>query len=184
MNTDQTATAQPKSNRKRRRKITKFALAGIGLVGIGAALTSAAWSDEVWFRANASAETVDLQGSVDGTTWLDEGYPGTTSETVPIPIPSTEFEGLVPGTTRYITVYLLNAGTSTLQLVDPPALVWAPTTFATGLTLNPSFSQTELAPNAQATLTLELLVPNDWPDTNLGTTATLTITVTGETVDV
>ena len=33
----------------RRRKITKFALAGVAVLGVGAALTSAAWTDNVFF---------------------------------------------------------------------------------------------------------------------------------------
>ena len=50
----------------RRRKITKFALAGVAVLGVGAALTSAAWTDNVWFGGTASSGTVDLQGSVTG----------------------------------------------------------------------------------------------------------------------
>jgi hypothetical protein len=39
----------------RRRKITKFALGGVAVLGVGAALTSAAWSDKVWFGGDADS---------------------------------------------------------------------------------------------------------------------------------
>ena len=46
----------------RRRKVTKFALAGVAVLGVGAALTSAAWSDNVWFGGSASAADFELEG--------------------------------------------------------------------------------------------------------------------------
>ncbi len=57
----------------RRRKITKFALAGVAVLGVGAALTSAAWTDNVWFGGNAESTGIDLVGSVDGGTTWDDG---------------------------------------------------------------------------------------------------------------
>jgi hypothetical protein len=50
----------------RRRKITKFALAGVAVLGVGAALTSAAWSDNVWFGGNTAAADFELSGSLHG----------------------------------------------------------------------------------------------------------------------
>ena len=46
----------------RKRKITKFALAGVAVLGVGAALTSAAWSDSVFFATPSSAATFELEG--------------------------------------------------------------------------------------------------------------------------
>ena len=38
----------------RRRKVTKFALAGVAVLGVGAALTSAAWTDNVFFGGHGT----------------------------------------------------------------------------------------------------------------------------------
>ena len=57
----------------RRRKITKFALAGVAVLGVGAALTSAAWTDNVLFGAPATAGKADLQARELGETIWQEG---------------------------------------------------------------------------------------------------------------
>lgn len=54
----------------RRRKVTKFALAGIAVLGVGAALTSAAWTDDVFFGGSASSGTAELDGSTNNTDFV------------------------------------------------------------------------------------------------------------------
>lgn len=89
----------------RRRKITKFALAGVAVLGVGAALTSAAWTDNVWFQGNASTGNVDLRGSVNGTTWLQGASEGT-----PIVIPASELGNVGPDISDTTTIYVRNFG--------------------------------------------------------------------------
>lgn len=54
----------------RRRKITKFALAGVAVLGVGAALTSAAWTDDVFFGGSASSGGIELEGSTDNVNFF------------------------------------------------------------------------------------------------------------------
>ena len=46
----------------RRRKITKFALAGVAVLGVGAALTSAAWTDNVFVRRHDGLRRLRARG--------------------------------------------------------------------------------------------------------------------------
>src|SRR5690606_40575280 len=69
-------TAQPapdtESRKGKRRPIIAFALAALAVGGIGAAATSAAWTDNVFFSAQAESATFNLQGSIDGGgTWQE-----------------------------------------------------------------------------------------------------------------
>ncbi len=89
----------------RRRKITKFALAGVAVLGVGAALTSAAWTDNVWFAGEASTGTLDLRGSTDGIAW-EEGNPQGSA----ITIDSTELDKVGPNISDTTTIYVKNTG--------------------------------------------------------------------------
>ena len=84
--------------RKRKRAaIVKFSLAGAAVLGIGAAATSALWTDDAWFAAEASAvdpsTAIDLQGAYVGTTATPQDSdfataddePGTGTDFVTIP---------------------------------------------------------------------------------------------------
>ena len=73
--TTTTTTARPdateRDERKRKRAaIIKFSLAGAAVLGIGAAATSAGWTDNAWFSADASAvdpaTAINLQGAYVG----------------------------------------------------------------------------------------------------------------------
>src|SRR3954451_14063274 len=105
--------------RRRRRTILKFSLAAVALLGIGAAATSSAWTDDAWFSATASAASVELEGS------LTPGGPYTAADVVgsAIVIPATTFANMVPGEVRTVTVYLHNA--STVPLAVPAGTVTA-----------------------------------------------------------
>lgn len=60
----------------RRRKITKFALAGVAVLGVGAALTSAAWTDDVFFGGTAEAGAIELSGSTNNIDFYDGDLQG------------------------------------------------------------------------------------------------------------
>ena len=64
MTTTTTSTrldATDRDERKRKRAaIIKFSLAGAAVLGIGAAATSAGWTDDAWFSASASAVATEM----------------------------------------------------------------------------------------------------------------------------
>jgi len=107
-----------------RATVVKLALAALALVGVGAGVTSAAWTDDANFAASASSASVSLYAyrigetgcttapTTGGTTgcWIDAA-PAT-----PITIPAATFAGLLPTNTKTYTAYVYNAGSSNLAL--------------------------------------------------------------------
>ncbi|AWH96548.1 SipW-dependent-type signal peptide-containing protein [Dietzia psychralcaliphila] len=67
-----TPDAQQKQDRARKRKAI---LAGGVVLGLGAAVTLAAWSDDVFADGIFNTGSFELQGSLDGTTFLDYDGP-------------------------------------------------------------------------------------------------------------
>ena len=95
--TDVVAADQDRDKRRRRAAIVRFGLAGVAVLGVGAAATSAAWTDDAWFAGSASAvEKVELQASVDGgQTWYDADAEGDA-----VSIPADAFDNLNQKATR------------------------------------------------------------------------------------
>jgi hypothetical protein len=91
---------------------TRLALTGIVVVGIGAAVTAAAWSDQNRFAAGARSSGFDIQARTSATgVWKDVGLPGNPDTDVPgneIRIPP--IAGALPGTSYAVPIYLCNAG--------------------------------------------------------------------------
>ena len=119
--------------RKRRRKraaIVKFSLAGAAVLGIGAAATTAVWTNDAWFSATAAAvdpaTAINLQGAFNADapgTEPTTGFTAADDDSAAIAIPSTVFADLVAGDTISTTVWLKNAGTSALQIAEPRLVV-------------------------------------------------------------
>jgi len=115
------ADQQQERKRKKRGAIVKFSLAGVALVGIGAAATSAAWTDDAWFTGHANSfdatHTGDvlLKGSLNGAdvtpTWTEAHNQATA-----IPIPASAFADLLPGETRTVSLWVENAGAKNLDI--------------------------------------------------------------------
>ncbi|MFV0635043.1 hypothetical protein [Demequina sp.] len=173
------------TNAHKRTTLAKFSLAGIAVLGIGAAATAAAWTDDVWFTAEAEAATFDLQGSVDGSTWLDVGVdpvPDDPDDDVAIVIPATEFAGIGPDYSHTTTLYLKNAGTSDITLAGPNAsdtgAIFEGTDGAT-VVVSPALTGTVLTPDEQVTFNVTVETSADWPLSYQGTTGTITVQVTG-----
>ena len=173
------------TNRSRRRTVAKFSLAGIAVLGIGAAVTSAAWTDDVWFTADAEAATFDLQGALDEAgPWEDVGVdatPNDDTDDVAIQIPATEFGDIIPGFDNTVTLWLLNAGTSDITLAAPAETLTgvifsgaAPADVTIG-----ALGTTTLAPGATTSFTVQLTTPDDWPVTYQGTSGTIDVVVVG-----
>lgn len=194
------------STGSRKLVITKFVLAGVAIVGVGAAVTSAAWTDDVWFTADAAAADIDLVGSVDydpatqsgdpdAATWEDADTSGTALE-----IPATVFEGLVPGDSRETTVYLRNDGTVDLEVAAAVVTTTGPL-FDGSLDHDGATSTTDDIPTITVTGTPETALPYasatdaanilpvtvtittdaNWVDTYQNAIGTITLQFTGST---
>lgn len=78
--------------------------AGGAVLGIGATMTLAAWSDVEIFEGAFQAGSFDIQGSSDGLTWASH------AET-PLRLSFAGSDNLVPGAAVYEEYYLRNIGT-------------------------------------------------------------------------
>ena len=179
----QPTTTEQDERRRRRGAFLRFGLAGVAVLGIGAAATSAAWTDQAWFTGSAAAATVELQGSIDQQTWFDAD---TTGEGVAVEIPADTFADLNQGENATVTLHLKNAGSVDITLgaatvdVDDetPTSMFAGATPASVSVSTPA--ATTLAPGATTTATLTVETPDDWADAYQGRTGTLKVTFTGQ----
>ncbi|MDM7855419.1 hypothetical protein [Cellulomonas alba] len=105
--------------RKKRGAVVKFTLAGVALLGVGAAATSAQWSDDAWFSASASAATLQLQGSLDSTPL---SWDPADTKSAALAIPAATFSDLAPNESRTYTVHVKNAGSTSITVTAP---VWS-----------------------------------------------------------
>ncbi|WP_426594320.1 hypothetical protein ACPPVS_02125 [Cellulomonas sp. McL0617] len=163
------ADQQQERKRKKRGAIIKFSLAGAALLGIGAAATSAQWADDAWFSASATAASVDLQGSADGTTWLPAND---NTHTVVVDVTGAQLGALNQGAAVDITLYLKNNGAQTLTITGgtPAAtglLFTAITTPTDGLdgaapVVTVTGAPTTIAAGATATAHLKVTTSATW----------------------
>lgn len=133
-----------KTQSQKRRLTAGIALASVSVLGFGAALTTAAWTDNVWFAADANTTGIELYGAVsvaqpglDVANWSDAD---TQPDAVTIPAPS--FADLVPGETRAESIWLWNDSATDLA-VSLPTL---------NLTGDPLFDGTVTAPSTPASI--------------------------------
>lgn len=168
-----------------KRKVAKFVLAGIAVLGIGAAATMAVWTDDVWFSAEAEAATFDLQGALspDGP-WLDVGVdetPNDSSDDTAIVIPVEEFGNVLPSFDNTVTVYLRNAGSTDIALSNPvestTGTIFAGTDPATVTVSAPEAST--LAPTDETSFDIQLTTSADWPNSYQSAEGTISVVVVG-----
>lgn len=104
----------------RARKI-KIGLAGLAVLGLGAALTSAQWTDQVFFQADVSTGTFNIQGAVpadqsapvEPTTWAEsDTWDGTEEGVATIELDLGGAQ-VAPEETTVLTGYVRNDPTST-----------------------------------------------------------------------
>ncbi|WP_454042766.1 hypothetical protein [Cellulosimicrobium sp. Marseille-Q8652] len=104
----------------RARKV-KIGLAGLAVLGLGAALTSAQWTDQVFFQADVSTGTFNIQGGVPAdqgaptvpTTWVEsDTWDGTEAgvATIELDLGSAQ---VAPDETTTLTGYVRNDPSST-----------------------------------------------------------------------
>lgn len=174
-NTIETAPASPR--RKKRQPIIAFGLAALAIGGIGAAATSAAWSDNAWFSAPAAAATFNLQGSLDGTTWV-EGTQTTANgvTTMQLQVPATAFANLLPGQTRTVDLWVRNESSVNAALTSETAFGTS-STFVTKPTAVVSDLAQSVTPNGTDKFQLTVTTPAQWESTNIGKTGTVVVTL-------
>lgn len=103
MTTDLSYESERDDRSVRRRKVRAL-LAGGLVLGVGAAVTLAAWTDNVFGQAEFSAANWNVQGNFDGTTWDEyDQTPGNPAGSFSF---STGFDALSPGDTVYAPVSL------------------------------------------------------------------------------
>lgn len=78
--------------RRRRSRMVRAVLAGGLVLGVGAAVTLAAWNDSAFTTGSFAAGTFKVEGSVDGTTWAE--YDSSPGGTLDFTMPAA---GLSPG---------------------------------------------------------------------------------------
>jgi len=177
------APAQPEERKSKRRAVLAFALAALAVGGIGAAATSAAWTDNVFFSAKAEAATFNLQGSLNGTTWQESDNSGS----IQLVVPASSLANLLPGETRTINLYVKNLGTAAASLTS--SVAWASTPAST-FTTNPGTTveglATTLTPAGGATesdqFQLKVTTDSAWAASNQGKSGTIVVTVAGTAV--
>jgi len=178
MTTTRTAT--------RRRTTLRIALAGVAIAGIGAAITTAVWTDDVFFSATATASSFDLQGSAASTgPWADLGVPG---DDAVIAITAAGLTTLSPSASIDVPFYLCNVGTTagTVTAITTP-VIGDPLGSAAGAELTATVttpvvgaalpSDPSCATPVAGTLHVETTAA--FPSAAQGLTGAITFTVTG-----
>lgn len=173
--TTQPATRRDRRTKNKRRPIVAFALATLAVGGVGAALTSAAWTDNVFFSASAAAATFDLEGSVDGgKTWAQSDAEGN----ITLKIDSAAYANLLPKQTRTVKLHVRNNGNVNATLTS--AAVWTKdTTFAENPTVAVGDLVTTLTPSGTDEFTLTVTTTDAWSAANKGKTGSILVTVSG-----
>ena len=178
INNNNAAPATTTKRRGKRRPVIAFALATLAVGGMGAALTSAAWTDNVFFAAQADAASFNLQGSLDGTNWLESNNSGA----IELVVPASQFANLLPGDSRSVTLHVRNQGSVNAALNGSVAFATG-STFTTTPTVALGGLAATLTPAtgtaASDDFTLTVTTPADWNPSNMGKTGTVVVTVQG-----
>ena len=163
----------------RRRKITKFALAGVAVLGVGAALTSAAWTDNVFFGGSASSGTAVLEGSLDNINFVESEDPSNPTLVI------SDFV-IGPDSVETKAVWVQNVGTLDVRLSTISAVGTGPL-FDSGADVTAVTTDADnlLAPNQKARINVEVSGNPLWTDTFMqGQTSannSILVTVQGST---
>lgn len=171
-------TAATEENKKKRRKgafFLKFGLTGVALLGIGAAATSAAWTDQAWFAGTASTASIELEASLASAT----GFVAADTQGTAVVIPAATFSQLVPGADKSVTVYLKNTSTVNVKVSQLTA-AGTGDVFATGgatvtVTATPAIPAT-LAPNDVVPVVVNVKTPSTLADSFQNKTGVITLT--------
>lgn len=161
----------------RGRKITKFALAGVAVLGVGAAATSAAWTDDVFFGGTAQAGNVELSGSTDNTQFFN----GDTSGNVELVI--ADFV-VGPNSSDEHRVWVRNDGDLPLRLATLTATGTGTLFSGDAATVTAVSNDTDdiLQPGQKASIDVTVTGNSSWSDNTLqGATGSIIVHVQGST---
>ncbi|HCS59944.1 MAG TPA: hypothetical protein DIW46_00885 [Microbacterium sp.] len=167
-------TAPTPERRKKRQPIIAFGLAVLAVGGIGAAATSAAWTDNTWFSAPAAAATFNLDASLDGKAW-SEGTSTTIDgvTTLAVEIPAATFANLLPAQTRTVNLWVRNDSSVDATLGNK--VTFKNSTFAAAPTATVSDLAAKLTPAGTDQFTLTITTPADWNASNIGKSGTVVV---------
>ncbi|WP_293782308.1 hypothetical protein [uncultured Aeromicrobium sp.] len=160
----------------RRRTAAAFGLATLAIGGIGAALTSAAWTDNALFGAGTESATFALQGSLDGQHWVTSNDP----DDIKLTVPTATFAKLLPGESRDVVLHVKNAGSVGAALTSKVTM--AGSTYQTAPAAAVSGLATSLPSKGTDEFTLTVTAPDDWSPENQGRSGTVIVTVSGEAI--
>jgi len=149
------------------------ALAGTALVGVSAALTSAAWTDQVLFASTASTGTANLQGSIDGVTWVESSSAGE----IELDLPAAA--DLRPGDSRTTTIRIRNTGSLPVTLSSDVAGSGALFTGSMPVTAVLAGLPATVAGGSTVTGTLTIAAPAWTGQLHQGESGSVTVTITG-----
>lgn len=105
-------TEQQTHPRRSRSTIIKLALAGLAILGIGTAITTAAWTDDTYFQADATTGSLALQGSLNS----HRDFEGANTPDAAIVVPYHVLNLLTPNDVRSFDIYIRNSGYSPAYL--------------------------------------------------------------------
>jgi hypothetical protein len=185
--------------RRKRRTVVKLGLAALALVGIGAGVTAAAWTDDAFFSAGASSASVKLQGALANCDVVANGCAWSEADSAaPVTLPAAFLQGLVPApdnTTavpKTQTVWLKNAGSSALTVAvtcTKSGTLFAGTTplvptldsgLASTTCSGASNGTLALAAGAVKSVVVTVTIPAAWPQSYAGQTgSSLTLDFSG-----
>lgn len=165
---------RPENNK--RRPVAAFALAALAVGGIGGAVTTAAWSDNVFFGADAEAATFTLQGSIDGRSWVESHN----ADSIQLIVPEATLANLLPGQSREVPLHVKNSGSVSAALTSNVAI--AGSDFESDPAATVGGLAAKLNPGGTDEFTLTVTAPGDWSPANQGKSGTVVVTVSGEAV--
>ncbi|KQS97309.1 hypothetical protein ASG23_17310 [Cellulomonas sp. Leaf395] len=169
-------------------------LAAVAVLGVGAAATSAVWSDQVFFQGDVSVAKFNIQGATGElpATWLESNtWDGTATGLPTIELAFADMGPLVAGQTDTWTGFIRNDPTSTVNanvsaitantsLLDPALAAQLTVSVAYDVPAN----AVSVAPAAQVPFTVTVTLADSAPTTVMGATGTLVIQVVGSPVTV
>ncbi|WEG10106.1 hypothetical protein PU630_06015 [Microbacterium horticulturae] len=166
--------------KKRRNNTLRIAAGALAFLGIGAAVTTAAWTDQVWFAADADVATFNLQASLSPDGDWDEYQ--TQDGALEIPLQTSQFGELLPGEAPLTTtVYIKNASSVPVTLTaegTPTGELFTAADATT--TIDESINTPELAAGDITPVTVTL-TPGDIPQTLAGATGAYVLQVSAST---
>jgi hypothetical protein len=151
------------STNRRRSRTLRLVLAAVALLGIGAAITSAAWEDVVYVDVDIASGSMNLQGQVtkDGVAggWQESNDAGDIDLAVSMP-------DLTPGDTHEFVIELQNLGTMTAYVTfdDTNLTLGTPGDCALNLGGDAIPAAFSIAVGGSVSWTLSFEAASDWDD--------------------